>query len=54
MYGGVSKIIRWMCGVSRKDRNTSEELRNPVVVEPITTFFFERKIYLKTSKNIYR
>ena len=31
-------MIRWMCGVSMKDRKTSEELRELVGVEPITTF----------------
>ena len=30
------QLIRWMCGVSMKDRKTSEELRNLVRVEPIT------------------
>ena len=30
-------MIRWMCGVSMKDRRTSEELRKLVGVEPITT-----------------
>ena len=30
-------MIRWMCGVSMKDRGTSEELRKLVGVEPITT-----------------
>ena len=30
-------MIRWMCGVSMKDRRTSEELRELVGVEPITT-----------------
>ena len=29
-------MIRWMCGVSMKDRRTSEELRELVGVEPIT------------------
>ena len=29
-------MIRWMCGVSMKDRKTSEELRKLVGVEPIT------------------
>ena len=29
-------MIRWMCGVSMKDRKTSEELRKLVDVEPIT------------------
>ena len=31
------QMIRWMCGVSLKDRRTSEELRNLFGVEPITT-----------------
>ena len=31
------QMIRWMCGVSMKDRMTSEELRILVGVEPITT-----------------
>ena len=30
-------MIRWMCGVSMKGRKTSEELRELVGVEPITT-----------------
>ena len=30
-------MIRWMCGVSMKARTTSEELRELVGVEPITT-----------------
>ena len=30
-------MIRWMCGVSMKDRKTSEELRELVGIEPITT-----------------
>ena len=30
------QMIRWMCGVSMKDRNTSEEWKNLVGVEPIT------------------
>ena len=30
-------MIRWMCGFSMKDRRTSEELRELVGVEPITT-----------------
>ena len=29
--------IRWMCGISMKDRMTSEELRRMVGVESITT-----------------
>ena len=31
------QIIRWMCGVSLKDRRTSEELRKLVAVQPIAT-----------------
>ena len=31
------QMIRWMCGISMKDRRTSEELRRLVGVEPITT-----------------
>ena len=31
------QMIRWMCGLSMKDR-TNEELRRLVGVEPITTF----------------
>ena len=31
------QMIRWMCGVSLKDRRTSEELRKLVGVQPITT-----------------
>ena len=30
-------MIRWMCGVSMKDRRISEELRELVEVVPITT-----------------
>ena len=30
-------MIRWMCGVSMKDRKTNEELRKQVGVEPTTT-----------------
>ena len=32
------KMIRWMYGISLKDRRTNEELRRLVGVEPITTF----------------
>ena len=32
------QMIRWMCGISLKDRRTNEELRWLVGVEPITTF----------------
>ena len=31
------QMIRWMCGVSMKDRRTHEELRRLVGVEHITT-----------------
>ena len=31
-------MIRWMCGISLKDRRTNKELRRLVGVEPITTF----------------
>ena len=31
------RMIRWMCGVSMKNRRTNEELRRLVGVEPITT-----------------
>ena len=30
-------MIRWMCGVSMKERGTSEELKRLVRVESITT-----------------
>ena len=32
-----AEMIRWICGVSMKDRRTSEELRNLVGVQPITS-----------------
>ena len=32
------QMIRWMCGISLKDRMTNEELRRLVGVEPVTTF----------------
>ena len=32
------QMIRWMCGISLKDRRINEELRRLVGVEPITTF----------------
>ena len=32
------QMIRWMCGISLKDRRTNEELRRLVGVEPITTY----------------
>ena len=31
------QMIRWMCGVSMKDRRTSKELRRMLGVVPITT-----------------
>ena len=32
------QMIRWMCGISLKDRRTNKELRSLVGVEPLTTF----------------
>ena len=32
------RMIRWMCGISLKNRRTNEELRRLVGVEPITMF----------------
>ena len=32
------QMIRWMCGISLKDRRTNEELRRLVGVEHIVTF----------------
>ena len=32
------QLIRWMCGISMKDRRTHEELGRLIGVEPITTF----------------
>ena len=32
------QMIRWMCGISLKDKRTNEELRRLVGVEPITIF----------------
>ena len=32
------QMIRWMCGISLKDRRANEELRRLAGVEPITTF----------------
>ena len=32
------QMIRWMCGISMKDRRTNDELTRLVGVEPITTF----------------
>ena len=31
-------MIRWMCGISLKDRRPNEELKMLVGVEPITTY----------------
>ena len=33
------QMIRWMCGISMKDRRANEELRRLVGVEPIKTVF---------------
>ena len=38
------QMIRWMCGVSMKDRRASEELRRLVGVEPITTFIISGRL----------
>ena len=32
------QMIRWMCGISLKNRRTNKELGRLVGVEPITTF----------------
>ena len=31
-------MIRWMCGISLKDRRINDELRRLVGVKPVTTF----------------
>ena len=33
----IQQMIRWMCGVSMKDRKTGEDLRELVGIEPIKT-----------------
>ena len=38
------QMIRWMCGISMKDRRTSEELRRLVGVEPITIVIRSRRL----------
>ena len=38
------QMIRWMCGISLKDRRTNEELRRLVGVEPITTFIISGRL----------
>ena len=38
------QMIRWMCGISMKDRRTNEELRRLVGVEPITTFIRDGRL----------
>ena len=38
------QMIRWMCGISIKDRRTNEELRRLVGVEPITTVIRSGKL----------
>ena len=43
------QMIRWMCGISLKDRRTNEELRRLVRVEPITTFISIWSIELKAE-----
>ena len=46
------QMIRWMCGVSMKDRRTSEELRKLVGVQPITTVI--RSGWLKWYRHVMR
>ena len=38
------QMIRWMCGISLKDRRTNEQLRILVGVEPITTFIINDRL----------
>ena len=38
------QMIRWMCGISMKDRRTNEELRRLVGVELITTVIRSDKL----------
>ena len=46
------QMIRWMCGISLKDRRTNEELRRLVGVEPITTFI--RSVRLRWYGHVMR
>ena len=46
------QMIRWICGVSMKDRRTSEELRRLVGVQPITTVI--RSGWLKLYDHLTR
>ena len=46
------QMIRWMCGISMKDRGTNEELRWLVGVEPITTGI--RSVRLRWYGNVMR
>ena len=39
------QMIRWMCGISMKDRSTNEELRRLVGVEPITAGIRSGRLY---------
>ena len=38
------QMIRWICGISMKDRRTSIELRRRVGVEPITTVIISGRL----------
>ena len=38
------QMIKWMYGISMKDRSTSEELRKLVEVEPITTVIISGRL----------
>ena len=46
------QMIRWMCGISMKDRRTNEELRRLVGVEPITTVI--RSVRLRWYGHVMR
>ena len=46
------KMIRWMCGISLKDRRTNEELRRLVGVQSITTFI--RSGRLRSDEHVMR
>ena len=46
------QMIRWMCGVSMKDKRTNEELRKVVRVEPITTVI--RSVTLRWYGHVMR
>ena len=47
-------MIRWMCGVSMKDRRTSEELRELVGVESITTVIKSGRLGRMNTWNMWK